>query len=128
MEAHVQFPILRSPRRGRRRRRACEGEHLLLPDELRDRRAHRAVPESSMASNLADRVRRAHGGVALPLLPPRRTANHLRKTNQRPRRAYRYGGADRRAAASHRRHRQHPGGAAHRSGVDSGARGVEENR
>jgi len=103
MEGHVRLPLLRPSGRFLRRREARAGERRLLPDELRHRGAHRALPQSPLASNIADRVRGARGGVALPLLPPRRAARRLRPDDQRPRRAHRHGGADHRPPPPHRR-------------------------
>jgi len=128
MEDHAQPPLLRPSRRFLRRRAPREGERRLLPDELRHRGARRALPQSPLVSNIADRVRGAHGGVALPLLPPRRAALPLRPDDQRPRRARRHGRADRRAPPPHRRHPQHPGGSPHRSRPGGGARRLEKNR
>lgn len=82
METHVHSPIIQPPHRFPRRRLAREIKHRLLPDELRYTDSRYSLPQSPMASNLASRLGRSHGRMALPLLPPWRTDCSLRKTRQ----------------------------------------------
>ena len=128
MEGDVQPPLLRPPARVRRRAFARAHQHRLLPDELRDRDAPRSVPEPPVAPDLAHRVRGPHGGVALPLLPPRRAARVVRAPRERPRGARRDDGAHGGAAAADRRHPKHPPRAADRGGAGGGARRAAEDR
>lgn len=57
-----------------RRNRTDQNERRLLPNELRNRRAIDSVFEPLVAPDLVDRVRGIDGGLAVPLLSPRRAA------------------------------------------------------
>ena len=93
VEGDVQFPVDRVSIGIPRRDRTDQNESRLLPRELRHHHVADCVPEPALAPNLAHRLRRDDGRVALPLLPPRRAAGDLRPHDRRPRGADRALGA-----------------------------------
>lgn len=127
MEADVQLPVLQLPLLLLRRLRAGPIERRLLPDELCHRGAPDPVPQPALAPDLAHRLRRHDGRLALPLLPPRRAAGAVRKNGRRPRRFDRAGRGDDRAAVLDPRDGEYSGGAADWGCVGDCARGVEED-
>ncbi|CAI0392163.1 unnamed protein product [Linum tenue] len=82
---------------------------------------------SSSAPDLAHRLHRRHGRLAVPLLPPRRAAGGVRAADRRPGRADRALGAHGGSAAPHRCSVEHRGVASGRGGVGRGSRGGEED-
>ena len=70
MEDDVQHLLARVPQGRRRRNRARPHQPRLLPYELRYHRASDPLPQPPLAPDLAHRLRRHDGRLALPLLPP----------------------------------------------------------
>lgn len=128
MEGDVQLPIAEGPWRRRAGGTIADSDQcVVFPHELRNGGAADSVSEPLVAPDLADRVPRPHGGVAVPLLPPRRAARGAGPPRRRPPRAGRHGGAHGGAAAAHRCHREHPRGGGGRGGGGGGARRVQED-
>ena len=128
MEGHAELPVAEGPRWRRGGGAVARGgERVVLPHELRDGGAADSLPEPPLAPHLAHRLPPPHGGVALPLLPPRRAPRPAQPPRGRPPRARRHGRPHGGAAAAHRRHRQHPRGRGGRRGGGGGARRVPED-
>ena len=74
MEGDVQFPVIRTPDQLPGCNQEGENEHRLLPGELRLSSPGDSLPQPPLAPDLADRVHRDDGDLAVPLLPPRRAS------------------------------------------------------
>lgn len=128
VEGNVQLPVAEGSRRRLAGGTIADSDQcVVFPHELRNGDAADSVSEPLVAPDLPDRVPRPHGGVAVPLLPPRRAACGAGPPRGRPPRAARHGAAHGGAAASHRRHREHSRGGGGRGGGGGGARSVQED-
>ncbi|CAI0462135.1 unnamed protein product [Linum tenue] len=127
MEVDARHPQLRSPRKHSQRNRPPQDEFSLLPDELRRNCFGDLVPQPPLAPNLANRLHRRNGRLAVPLLSPRLAAGGVRETDWRPGCAGGAFGAHGGCAAPHRCSVEHRGVPSGRSSGGSCSRSNEED-
>ena len=60
-----------------------QNKHRLLPDELRHRSAVDYVPQPSLSSDIAHRLRCDDGRLVVPLFPPRRASGDSQPYDRR---------------------------------------------